>query len=129
MMEISNITMYLCKSERKNSKCISKSLDIVKTNNPTKLKSQFNKNDIIDFIDKVVCCKKDYPVVRFTVFDKNFCLSNWNTRKINRYIEEAINCIYKYMQYLNGKDFDFTLEELHDDKCVRYHINKYYHII
>lgn len=127
MMKISKITMYLCKSERRNSKCISKSLDIVKTSPPTKLKSQFNKYDIIDFIEKVVCCKADYPVIRFTVFDANFCLSNWNIRKIHGYIEEVINCIYKYMQYLNGKEFDFTLEELHSDKRVRYHINKYYH--
>lgn len=127
MMKISKITMYLCKSERRNSKCISKSLDIVKTSTPTKLKSQFNKEDIIDFIDKVVCCREDYPVIRFTVFDGNFCLSNWDTRKIHGDIEKVINCIYKYMQYLNGKEFDFTLEELHSDKRVRYHINKYYH--
>ena len=127
MMKISKITMYLCKSERRNSKSISKSLDIVKTSTPTKLKSQFNKEDIIDFIDKVVCCKEDFPVIRFTVFDGNFCLSNWDTRKIHGYIEEVINCIYKYMQYLNGKEFDFTLEELHSNKRVRYHINKYYH--
>lgn len=127
MMKISKITMYLCKSERRNSKCISKSLDIVKTSEPTKLKSQFNKEDIVSFIEKVVCCKEDYPVIRFTVFDGNFCLSNWNTRKIHGNIEEVINCIYKYMQYLNGKEFDFTLEEIHSDKRVRYHINKYYH--
>ena len=125
-MKISRITMYLCKSERMNSKCISKGLDIVKTNNTTKLKTQFNKDDIIDFIDKVVCCKKDYPVVRFLVFDENFCLSNWNTRVIKGNIEQTINCVYKYMQYLNGREFDFTLEELHSDKCIRYHINKYY---
>lgn len=127
MMKIKTITMYLCKSNRKNSKCISKSLDIVKTDYPTKLKIQFNKGDIMDFIGKVVCCKKDYPVVRFTVFDENFCISNWNTRIIKGNMEQTINCIYKYMQYLNGKEFDFTLSDLHTDKNVKYYINKYYH--
>ena len=127
MMKTKTITMYLCKSKRQNSKCICKTLDIVKTNHSTKLKTQFNKNDIMDFIDKIVCCKKDYSFVRFTVFDENFCLSNWNTRIIYGNIEQTINCIYKYMQYLNGKEFDFTLGDLHTDKNVKYYINKYYH--
>ena len=126
MMKTKTITMYLCKSKRQNSKCICKTLDIVKTNHSTKLKTQFNKNDIMDFIDQVVICKKDYPAVRFTVFDENFYLSNWNTRVIDGNIEQTINCIYKYMQYLNGKKFDFSLSELYTNEDVKYYINKYY---
>ena len=126
MMKIKTITMYLCKSKRSNSKCIYRSLDIVETSKQTLLKTEFNKDNIIDFIYQVVICKKAYPAVRFTVLDENFCLSNWNTRVIDGNIEQTINCIYKYMQYLNGKKFDFSLSELYTDKDVKYYINKYY---
>ena len=40
--------------------------------------------------------------------------------------EDNINDIYNVMNCLNDKKFDFTLNDLHNNSNIRFHINRYY---
>ena len=120
MSENKTIVVFMCKSERKNSKFMSKSI--------CKYDSLYDKNNIYDLCDFIVACKKlGYRVMRMSCIDNAYMSRHFYSGFNHSGIEQQINEIFHHMEYLNLKRFDFTIQELHNDPNIRYHIGKYYH--
>ena len=122
MMTIKTMDIILKKSNRKNAKSIIKTKSIHMEHLESKmdnLKKEFKKDDIFDILSFIIYNKKEYPIVTIR-------LEGYETQK--RYsFEQVINDVYKGLQFLNLKPFQFTLHELHDNKNIKYCINQYYH--
>ena len=120
------ITIYACKNGRKNSKSIIKDFLISDKNKEDGLKKEFGINDLYDVADFCRVSKnKGYGVFRLCVFDNNFCVKNFYSGSMQT-IEQVLNEVYYFMSYMQRKDFNFSLSELHGDMNIRYHINKFY---
>ena len=119
MMTIKTMDIILRKSNRKNAKSIIKTKSIYLESKKDNLKKEFKKEDIFDILSFIIYNKKEYPIVVIRV-------EGYETQK--RYsFEQVINDVYKGLQFLNLKPFQFTLHELHNNKNTKYCINQYYH--
>jgi hypothetical protein len=118
------ITLYACKSTRKNSKSIYKTIKIW---NGDRSKSNFTDNDIWDFMDFMV--RSEYRYFKVVAYGSDSCICTFNNYDYTRTIEVVINRLYDQMRLLNFKEWDFTKADLHNNPNTRYYINKYYNNI
>ncbi len=124
MIKMKEITIYACKSKRRNNKCEHHSY---MTFTGDKSKKKFTLYDIYDFLDFMQHQKNNngYRYFRMTAYDDSFCACKF-IDKIECTIEQMLNTVYHYFEYLNMEKFDFTLEELYKDNNVQFHIKQWY---
>lgn len=122
------VTLWTCKSERKNSKSDSmdKQIFTVGWNGKGATpRTQFALDDICDMLD--FACRSKYRNLKITVYDQ-FGISIYFSMANRIYsIEQVINTLYFYMQALNQNEWEMTISELHQNPRIRYYINEYYH--
>lgn len=122
-MESKQLTIYMCKNTRKNSKCSYKTLTIFECSN--KLKKEFTIYDIYDALDYMrYWYNNGYTYMRLCVYDNNFCITCFYD-KITYNKEVMLSLVYHYFKYLNCKEFNFTLSDLYNDKNIKYIMNKF----
>lgn len=114
-MNINSITIYANKNGRSNSKWISKQWKKFDD-------AKFTLDDIYFMIEWVASQEYRYSY-SINVWDNENCTIPISAPMT---IEQIINYLYYYTRYLNMKEHEFTLAELHNDPNIRYLINQYY---
>ena len=117
------ITVYGLKSDRRNSKSVSKSMQIV--GDSAKMKSEYTLYDIWDFMSFM--CNSPYKKFKVVAYSNFRCISTINNYQSMGDIESVINLLYDQMRLLNFKEWNFTKEEMHLSPNTKYLIHQYYH--
>lgn len=111
------------KSNRKNAKSEYKDYYIFKNTTKNNIVKEFNASHILEILSKIISYKKR----GYKVFNIRFNANNTFVTLNQRYsFEQYINDIFNIMELINGKEFYFTLNDLHNDSNIKFLINEFY---
>lgn len=112
------------KSERKNAKSETRRFYIFKNSSSNNIIKEFNHGHIREALWAIIMYnRKGYKNI-FIRFNNNN--SFFQTKKQYSF-EQYINQLFNIMELINGKEFYFTLNDLHNDSNIKYLIGQYYH--